>query len=505
MIPYNVIETGRGFKLVSAKYKGKGKLTDKQPELNQFCPKDQAKLKSHVRQHYPCVSVVGGKLSTNVLQDLLRKSYDKNLSDYKDYNVDKGLSDARVQVYHNPHTKHTIVAHRGTADIHDVLSDIRYALGNSNDQRFQHSKDIQRRAAEKYGGGNMTAIGHSLGAAAVEKASKGQPNAEVITLNKPVSPYDVLFHKVSPNQTDYKTTYDPVSFLRKFQRGKKANIISSNTMNPLKEHSIDTLDYVKGEGFVDWDNIKWGSFADQYKRFKQIFHNTSIESLEEFAKYILQHPKKYSTKTTRRARFYLNVILKKKYPKDNIEEPMARREYKPKHYRPKGVLPMEDSASQEPPSGGSIVHHYHHHIHHNAGEGILDDLRNAFDPNRNGVAKAFDPKQNGAAKTFGNVGQVLRNNLRPIIHGIADSGISALTGVPLSGSVIGQLGVNKGIDKGLDKMNLGFGLKRKPRFAKGSQEAKDFMASLRAKRGSKGSGITPGPPSRGVITDPILF
>ena len=174
----------------------------------------------------------------------------------------------------------------------------------------------------------------------------------------------------------------------------------------------------------------------------------------------------------------------------------------------------------------------------NAGEGILDDLRNAFDPNRNGVAKAFDPKQNGVAKAFApggsaqqfgnNILQGLRNNIRPIIHTGVDSGISALTEVPLSGTVIGQLGLNSAIDKGLDKANLGFGLKPRRRFEKGSQEAKEYMASLRKMRGKglvrnaiddveelgtaikkqsrrlRGRGI-PGPHSRSPITDPTLL
>jgi hypothetical protein len=41
----------------------------------------------------------------------------------------------------------------------------------------------------------------------------------------------------------------------------------------------------------------------------------------------------------------------------------------------------------------------HHHYHIQGGD-ILDDIRNALDPNRNGVAKAFDPNQNGIAKAF---------------------------------------------------------------------------------------------------------
>jgi hypothetical protein len=80
MFPFKVIEKSPDkFKLVSANYKGKGLLTDKQPSLEQFSSKDQSKLKHYVRHHFPCVTVVGGKISNQVLQDLLRKFYDKDL------------------------------------------------------------------------------------------------------------------------------------------------------------------------------------------------------------------------------------------------------------------------------------------------------------------------------------------------------------------------------------------------------------------------------------------
>jgi hypothetical protein len=262
-----------------------------------------------------------------------------------------------------------------------------------------------------------------------------------------------------------------------------------------------------GEGVTDWDNIKWGSFTEQFQRFKELYHNTDITDLEQFAKFILRDPKKYQKKTVRRARFYVNV-LKKKSHKTDIDES-----------HPKSAETME-------------VHHYHHHIHHNAGDGFFDKVRDAFDPKKNGAAKAFDPNQNGVAKAFDpkqngvsdafkpggsaqqfgeKIGQTLRDNIRPIIHTGLNQGISVLTGVPGSGAVLGQAGLNNLVDKGLDKANLGFGLlpKKHRRFVKGSQEAKDYMATLRRMRSgkkekSKGKGI-PAPHSRSPITDPTLL
>ena len=55
--------------------------------------------------------------------------------------------------------------------------------------------------------------------------------------------------------------------------------------------------------------------------------------------------------------------------------------------------------------------------------GWEDDLRNAFDPNKNGVAKAFDPNQNGVAKAFdpnqNGVANAFENAFDPNKNGIA--------------------------------------------------------------------------------------
>ena len=51
----------------------------------------------------------------------------------------------------------------------------------------------------------------------------------------------MIYTKVPQNQTDIRTTFDPVSLLRPLQRGKNSKNISSDTVNPLTEHSTDTL------------------------------------------------------------------------------------------------------------------------------------------------------------------------------------------------------------------------------------------------------------------------
>ena len=56
--------------------------------------------------------------------------------------------------------------------------------------------------------------------------------------------------------------------------------------------------------------MKWGSFSNQLKVYNAQ-HNTNLD-LHQFAMRILANPKDYKARTEKRARFYLNVLDKKK-------------------------------------------------------------------------------------------------------------------------------------------------------------------------------------------------
>ena len=60
---------------------------------------------------------------------------------------------------------------------------------------------------------------------------------------------------------------------------------------------------IRGEGF---DNIKWGSLTQQFNEYKK--SHPEIKSLEEFAHHILSNPKKFHSRTVKRANFYKNVL-----------------------------------------------------------------------------------------------------------------------------------------------------------------------------------------------------
>jgi hypothetical protein len=186
-------------------------------------------------------SMEGDGLPTEDVKKLLKKSYDNKVSNYKKYKVDKKLSTDKAQVYFNPELNKAVVVHRGTADLKDWGTNVLMSMG-IKDARYKHAKRIQNKAEKKYGKENIITMGHSQGARWAEKF--GRDTDEVITLNKPTLPLDLITGDVVPeNQTDVKTTRDPVSFLRPLQKGnEEVTIQSSFLSNPLSEHSIDVLD-----------------------------------------------------------------------------------------------------------------------------------------------------------------------------------------------------------------------------------------------------------------------
>ena len=182
----------------------------------------------------------GGKLAAHDMSDLLAASYDKKIHDVGDFKIDRQLSGQRVQVYYNPKTGQAVVVHRGTAGMHDWITDARMLFGDKKSKRFKHGEKVQKEAEQKYGKNIVTTIGHSLGSAIAERV--GQDSHEVLTLNKPVTPKDLIKGKeVSDKQYDVRTAYDPVSILRPHQGGKEEQTIESITFNPLAEHKTDTL------------------------------------------------------------------------------------------------------------------------------------------------------------------------------------------------------------------------------------------------------------------------
>jgi hypothetical protein len=165
-----------------------------------------------------------------------------------------------------------VVVHRGTKGVQDMITDIRYTLGDKSGRRFKHAKNIQELANAKYGKENVITAAHSLGSVLGETAVKGK-DQELITLNKPVGLADIG-KTISKKQTDIKTTRDPVSFLRGTQKGNAPLVIKSTSYNPLAEHSTETL------GRVDESDIIGEGVSKTY--LSNIYNMPKVSSTSEF-------------------------------------------------------------------------------------------------------------------------------------------------------------------------------------------------------------------------------
>jgi hypothetical protein len=147
---------------------------------------------------------------------------------------------------------------------------------------------------------------------------------------------------------------------------------------------------------------------------------------------------------------------------------------------------------------GTGIHHHHHY--HMSGHGMWDWA----DPRKNGVAKAFDPNQNGISNKISNVGKTIRdkmeekgfnnrgalNTLKKVGHyaiPAATGTLGGLAGSAMGGVMGGMAGSAAGSYAG-DQINKKIGIGLHPgqgRFPKGSPEAKEHMARLRAMRRSR--------------------
>ena len=190
--------------------------------------------------------IKGGKVEVKYLNKLLTQSYkskDKTAANIDDrYYLDPELSTDKTKVYIDKNTNDITMVNRGTSDFKDVMTDAKLLFGY-NDKRFNEPKDILGKVKQKYTDKNIDLLGHSLGAKIAETLGDDPRVKNVITLNKPTTPKDLIQKsKINSKQYDIRTTGDLVSVLQPFQTGQNDIVISSETKNPYTEHKIDTLD-----------------------------------------------------------------------------------------------------------------------------------------------------------------------------------------------------------------------------------------------------------------------
>jgi len=292
--------------------------------------KSQIKIKQHIKgmSNLPPFKRRGGKLRASEVKNLLDASYQTEpAQNIGDWVLDNGLSNEYAKVYYKPDGS-AVVAHRGTdATLKDWSNNLAYALGNyENTDRYKQGKTIQDQAESKYGAKNISTLGHSQGSVLSRKL--GANTKEIINVN-PAYKGEVPLkneYNVRSNRDVVSSLYAPVSSVSRLlypSYTKKHSIVipTEKSFDVLGNHSYEILnklgdDYIgegsgfkKKENYPDWEDLNWGSFTAQFKRYNQT--NPPLPDLEAFAEMILRNPHDYHLKTLKRARFYQNVILKK--------------------------------------------------------------------------------------------------------------------------------------------------------------------------------------------------
>ena len=90
------------------------------------------------------------------------------------------------------------MVNRGTSDFRDVMSDAKLLFGYK-DARFNEPKEILNKVKQKYTDNNIDVLGHSLAGAIAEDLGTDERVKNVITLNKAITPKDLITKPVKKN------------------------------------------------------------------------------------------------------------------------------------------------------------------------------------------------------------------------------------------------------------------------------------------------------------------
>lgn len=190
------------------------------------------------------------EFGTDKIRDLIQASYSRNtgareIGNRYGMRLDDSLSNAEHKVWIDRRNRPT-VSFTGTRKIGDWGTDILLGLGlEKYSTRFRDSKKLMEDVKKKYSA-PATIVSHSLGGSLGEYA--GGKKDKIITVDKGVG-LSGVGKTIGKNQTDIRTSNDPVSLLSNTQKnlGKKIVIKDKKNFNFLDAHNYRYLDKLKNK------------------------------------------------------------------------------------------------------------------------------------------------------------------------------------------------------------------------------------------------------------------
>ena len=165
-----------------------------------------------VMRLYAAMSRAAYTASTN--PDLAQEEVDE----YADnYHIVPHLSSATELVIHNPVAKEVVLAFRGTAELGDLKSDLRIAVGHHRIRGFAEDASMVRTVQRLFPNYALVLTGHSLGGQRALSLGRRLPDAEVHAFNPgagmfdPVAGVANLVSSLQSEATIYSTVLDPLS------------------------------------------------------------------------------------------------------------------------------------------------------------------------------------------------------------------------------------------------------------------------------------------------------
>jgi hypothetical protein len=425
--------------------------------------------------------VKGGAISAKDLKALHQSAYKKDKDkQIGDWEIDESISKPTAVVYVNQKTKQPIVIHRGTeGTLKDWSNNLAYVAGLSKKtQRYKDSEAVQKQAEEKYG--DTLTSAHSQGAiySKLAKNKKG-----IIDIN-PAS-----MGEVATEGTTIRAKNDPVSLLagltNVFRKSDK-NITTSAKVNPLEAHSLNILDELGDKELGAGLKGRGKKFTHRQLTDIILHKNKVIEDLEKNA---------YGTGLVKSSKKVLGHLVEHI---TDMKEPVDKRDFEQakmiiddlkdlkenKKISTKVIMPKKMEEMVEKMAGCGIHHHHHYHM---GGMGIEDMMRDA----------GKDMKGSGWEDMMRDAGKYIQ----PITDAAIDRATKEIRGSGFkkgSKEAKEHMARIRAMRKGSKKKEESDSdsdsdneerpaptvtkMKRRGRFVKGSKEAKEYMASIRRKK-----------------------